>query len=48
MTLCPIALASSCKQCFMFKICPAKGIIGDYKKDEAPSESKPKSESGKH
>lgn len=35
MTLCPIALAASCKQCFMFKVCPAKGIIGDYKKDNA-------------
>lgn len=44
MTLCPIALAVGCQKCFMFKICPAKGIIGDYKKDAAPpppSETKP-------
>lgn len=41
MTLCPIALAASCKQCPMFKICPAKGLIGDHKpeqdKDKPPS-----------
>lgn len=36
MTLCPIALAAGCKSCFMFKICPAKSFIGDYKKDAAP------------
>lgn len=44
MTLCPIALAVGCQKCFMFKICPAKGIIGDYKKDVAappPPEKKP-------
>ena len=35
MTLCPIALAVGCKKCPLFKICPAKGIIGDYKKEEA-------------
>lgn len=37
MTLCPIALAASCKQCPMFKICPAKGVIGDHKKDDSKS-----------
>jgi hypothetical protein len=36
MTLCPIALMASCKQCPAFKICPLKGVIGDYK---APEES---------
>lgn len=34
MTLCPIALAVTCKKCPLFKICPAKSIIGDYKKEE--------------
>lgn len=34
MTLCPIALAFGCKKCPMFAICPAKGIIGDYKEDK--------------
>jgi hypothetical protein len=33
MTLCPIALAAGCKKCPMFSFCPAKGIIGDYKKE---------------
>lgn len=43
MTLCPVALAVGCKKCPVFKICPAKGIIGDYKKEGAakPPEKKP-------
>ncbi len=32
MTLCPIALAIGCKRCPVFRICPAKSIIGDFKK----------------
>jgi len=36
MTLCPIALAASCKKCPVFAVCPLKSVIGDYKKpDEA-------------
>lgn len=40
MTLCPIALAVTCKGCPAFKICPAKSILGDQpkqadKKDES-------------
>jgi hypothetical protein len=31
MTLCPIAIVASCKQCPAFKICPLKQAIGDYK-----------------
>lgn len=31
MTLCPVALAVGCKRCVLFKVCPVKGIIGDYK-----------------
>ena len=34
MTLCPIALAVGCKKCPLVKICPAKTIIGDYKKED--------------
>jgi hypothetical protein len=30
MTVCPIALASGCKQCFAFSYCPVKSILGDY------------------
>jgi hypothetical protein len=34
MTLCPVALAVGCKKCPAFAICPLKGVIGDYKKEE--------------
>jgi hypothetical protein len=34
MTLCPVALAVGCKKCPVFNICPVKGIIGDYKKED--------------
>lgn len=39
MTLCPVALAVGCAKCPAFGICPAKGIIGDYRKDAAPPPS---------
>jgi hypothetical protein len=43
MTLCPVALAVGCKRCPVFTICPAKGIIGDYRKEEeAREEAAPK------
>lgn len=32
MTLCPIAVVAGCKKCPAFKICPAKGVLGDQKK----------------
>ena len=35
MVLCPVAIAIGCKKCPIFRICPVKGIIGDYKPDEA-------------
>ena len=46
MTLCPIAIAVTCKRCPAFSVCPLKSVIGDYKKpeetqskrDEAPKE----------
>ena len=34
MTLCPIALAVSCKKCPAFSFCPVKTVIGDYVKEE--------------
>lgn len=40
MTLCPIALAASCKQCPVFKICPAKSLIGDHKPADKNDKSK--------
>ena len=40
MTLCPVAIAVGCKKCPVFAVCPLKGIIGDYKKeDEAPAKT---------
>jgi hypothetical protein len=34
MTLCPIAIAASCKKCPAFSFCPLKTVIGDYVKEE--------------
>ncbi len=42
MTLCPVALAVGCIKCPVFKVCPGKGIIGDYKKDTPPADLKKK------
>ena len=36
MTLCPIAIAVGCKKCPVFAVCPVKGVIGDYMKDDPP------------
>ena len=30
MTLCPIAIVSSCSKCPVVKVCPAKSLLGDY------------------
>ena len=40
MTLCPIAIAVTCKRCPAFSVCPLKSVIGDYKKPEE-TQSKP-------
>ena len=37
MTLCPIALVVGCTKCPAFKVCPLKGVIGDYKEPEPGS-----------
>jgi hypothetical protein len=34
MTLCPIAIAVGCKKCPAYSMCPLKGVIGDYKKED--------------
>jgi hypothetical protein len=34
MTLCPIALVAGCSKCLAFSVCPLKGVIGDYKKED--------------
>lgn len=38
MTLCPIAIAVSCRKCPIVSVCPVKTVIGDY---VAPTRSKP-------
>ncbi|MGH8675753.1 MAG: hypothetical protein ACREVG_15760 [Burkholderiales bacterium] len=35
MKICPVAIAVGCKKCPVFKVCPVKGVIGDYKPEEA-------------
>jgi hypothetical protein len=50
MTLCPIALAASCKQCPVVSVCPLKTVIGDYPKagsDNDKSSEKKSSGTGK-
>jgi hypothetical protein len=37
MTLCPIALAAGCRKCPLVGVCPLKGVIGDYRKEEPKS-----------
>jgi hypothetical protein len=43
MTLCPIAVIASCKQCPAFSFCPAKSIIGDHKAPVDSDSGKPSS-----
>jgi len=39
----PIAIAAGCRKCPAFGICPLKGVIGDYRKeDDAPASGAPK------
>ena len=41
MTVCPIALAVGCRRCPIFKVCPVKTVIGDYRppSDYAPAKA---------
>lgn len=34
MVICPVALAVGCRKCPIFRVCPVKGVIGDYKKPQ--------------
>lgn len=34
MVICPVAIAVGCKKCPIFKVCPVKSVIGDYKPPE--------------
>lgn len=35
MTVCPVALAVGCKSCPIFRACPLKGVVGDYRPGKA-------------
>jgi hypothetical protein len=39
MVLCPVAIAVGCKKCPVFNLCPAKAVIGDYKKEKQPDQA---------
>lgn len=41
MTLCPIAIVAGCQKCPALKICPLKGVLGDYQKPEEKQVKKP-------
>ena len=44
MTLCPVALAVGCNKCPVFRVCPAKSTLGDYRPDEEKPAGKPETE----
>lgn len=39
MVLCPVAIAVGCKKCPVFNLCPAKAMVGDYRKERQPGEA---------
>ena len=41
MTLCPIAIVAGCQKCPALKICPLKGVLGDYQKTEEKPAKRP-------
>jgi hypothetical protein len=45
MKICPVAIAVGCNKCPIVKVCPVKGVIGDYK-EPAARDSKPAKKSG--
>ena len=48
MTLCPVALVIGCRKCPVVSVCPAKGVIGDYKKeDDSKAKQSSPNEKGK-
>jgi len=46
--ICPVAIAVGCRKCPIFKVCPAKSVIGDYKPPEPDATQPPrKAKTGK-
>ena len=46
MTLCPIATVAGCQKNPAPKICPLKGVLGDYQKPEEKPAKQPAKKSG--
>ena len=44
MVICPVAIAVGCRKCPIFKVCPVKSVIGDYKKPDEAAQKAPESE----
>tara|TARA_R110001592_G_scaffold227724_1_gene484017 strand:+ start:56442 stop:56576 length:135 start_codon:yes stop_codon:yes gene_type:complete len=42
MQLCPVSYAIGCAKCPVFKVCPAKNLIGDAKQPEEEKSKKTK------
>tara|TARA_R110001592_G_scaffold65156_2_gene200058 strand:+ start:227 stop:361 length:135 start_codon:yes stop_codon:yes gene_type:complete len=42
MQICPVSYAIGCAKCPVFKVCPAKNLIGDAKKPEEEKTKKTK------
>ena len=41
MKICPVAIAVGCRKCPVYSVCPAKGLIGDFKALPKPKEKAP-------
>jgi hypothetical protein len=37
MTVCPIAIVAGCRKCPAYSVCPLKGVLGDYRKEDEDS-----------
>jgi hypothetical protein len=42
MTLCPVALAVTCRKCPIVSVCPVKTVIGDYVQPQDAQPATPK------
>jgi hypothetical protein len=45
MTICPVALAVTCKKCAVVNFCLLKTVIGDFKPED-PAQTKPPAGTG--
>ena len=36
MKICPLAIVAGCPKCLIFKVCPAKELLGGYEKPQPP------------